>query len=84
MKENIADGILNRINTRVDSISKRLTTQYKGVKPFAQEPVPTKELLAQYMSLAPQDMQNLVTKYGRDAANEFVFQMENLRRRASK
>ena len=32
--ENVADNILTRMNKRVEAVSRRLSSQYKGVKPF--------------------------------------------------
>lgn len=84
MKENIADNILARMNKTVGNVAKRLATQYQGVKPFDKEPMKSEDQLFWYEQLGMQDMAYLVQKYGREALNEYVFNMEQIKSRRSK
>jgi len=82
--ENVADNILAKMNKRVDAVAKRLSNQYKGVKPFDAREIKPEDQLFWYEQLAPADMDFLIEKYGRDAINELIFSMEQLKARRSK
>ena len=81
MRDNIADSILNRINTRIGSVSNRLSVQYKGVKPFDAQEVKPEDQLFWYEQLGVQDMDYVIEKYGRDRINQFVFESEQIKAR---
>jgi len=76
MKENQYDEVLSRTLERVDKIAERLSKSFKNVKPFAQEPIPMKELMQSYQALTPDDMNLLIVKYGQDKVGEFIRDME--------
>ena len=61
----------------------RLAGQYKGVKPFDSQEVKPEDQLYWYEQLGTQDMDFLIGKYGRDAINEYVFNMETIQQRRS-
>ena len=82
--ENVADNILTRMNKRVEAVSRRLSSQYKGVKPFDAQEVKPEDQLFWYEQLGTQDMDYLIEKYGRDAINQFVFESEQIKARRSK
>lgn len=84
MKENVADNILARVNKTVGNVANRLSVQYKGVKPFDKQPVKPEDQLFWYEQLGIQDMDYLIEKHGRDAINEYVFNMETIKQRRSK
>jgi len=84
LSENVADSILGRMNKRVDAVSKRLSDQYKGVKPFDAQEVKPEDQLFWYEQLGTQDMDYLIEKYGRDAINKFVYDSEMIKQRRSK
>ena len=82
--DNVADSILGRMNKRVDAVAKRLSSQYKGVKPFDAQEVKPEDQLFWYEQLGTQDMDYLIEKYGRDRINQFVFESEQIKARRSK
>jgi len=81
MRENVADNILARINKRVEAIAGRLSSQYKGVKPFDSQEVKPEDQLYWYDQLTPDDMDYLIGKHGNTALNEYIFSMEQLKGR---
>lgn len=84
MTENIADNILGRMNKRVDAVAKRLSSQYKGVKPLDAQKVKPEDQLYWYEQLGIQDMDYLIEKYGRDAMNTYIWDMETIKQRRSR
>ena len=84
MKENVADSILARVNKTVGNVANRLSKQYAGVKPFNKQPVETRDQLFWYEQLGVEDMDYLITKHGKDAINEMIFNMETYKQRRSK
>ena len=84
MTENIADKILARMNKRVEAVAKRLSDQYKGVKPFDSQEVKPEDQLYWYERLGTQDMDFLIEKYGRDAMSQYVFESEQIKARRKK
>ena len=83
MKENIADSVLAKINKRVESVAKRLSGQYGGVKPFDSQPVKPEDQIYYVDHLGLEDMNYLIAKYGRDKVNEFLYETEMRRRRTN-
>lgn len=82
--DNVADNILGRMNKRVEAVAQRLSDQYKGVKPFDAQEIKPEDQLYYYDQLGTADMDYLIEKYGRDAINEYVFNMETIKQRRSK
>ncbi len=81
MKENIFDGVVEKTLSRIESVSGRISDNFKGMKPFNKEPIKNRDLLNAYNSLTPQEMQTLVQTYGTDMVNDFIREMENLKMR---
>jgi hypothetical protein len=59
MKEGRYDRVLARMLTRVERVSDRVTSEFKGTRPFDKKPVSTVDQIAQYMSLTPDVVDNL-------------------------
>ncbi len=76
MKDNFFDNVLSKTLSRVDGATDRLSKQFKNVKPFDKEVIPTKELYSSYQMLTPEDMQGLVQQYGPEAMDDFIREME--------
>jgi len=81
MRDNVADSILSKINKRVEAVSRRLSKQYEGVKPFDSKQVSVKKQLDIYSQLTPEDMYFFMGKYGEDVVNNYIQNMEELKAR---
>ena len=81
MKENFGDVVLSKILQNIEGASDKLAEQYKNVKPFDSKQIPKEDLLRTYDNLGIQDMQQLIQKHGEDAVNEYIYDMEMLRRK---
>lgn len=76
MKDNIYDNVLDKTMKRIERASDRIAKNFKNVKPFQKEPLKNKELLLSYEMLTPDDMNQLISRHGRNAVNEFIGEME--------
>ena len=81
MKDNIYEMAVEKVTNRMNQVSNRLATNFKGVKPFGKEEIPKTDLLTSYQNLGTQDMDYLVMKHGREVVNSFIQDMEVLKRR---
>lgn len=73
---NVYDDALERVLARVDKVSEKLSTKFKNVKPFAQEPIPKGELLRAYEGLTYDDMNSLVLRHGQEVIEDFIREQE--------
>jgi len=60
-----------------------LRERFKKTKPFRMEPVPTDEMLYEYnqMSKNPQRLIRLLETYDREDVNQYIMEMEQLKRK---
>ena len=72
------------MNKRVEAVAKRLSDQYKGVKPFDSQEVKPEDQLYWYERLGTEDMSYLISKYGEDVINEFISESEQIKARRPK
>lgn len=81
MKENRGDIILRGIIARRDMAVAKITEEFKGVRPFASQPLTEKMKLQIYDNLSIEDREDLRNKFGEAAYMEYVSSMEALRRK---
>ena len=58
-----------------------LKTRFKKTKPFRMEQVPTDEMMYEYNTMTPEKFNTLLNTYGEEVMNEFVYNMEMLKRK---
>ena len=75
------DQAVNKVLSRIDSVSSRVAENFKNVKPFDKKEIPKSDLLQAYSQLGTQDMEYLVARHGRESINKFIQDMEVLKRR---
>ncbi len=76
MKENPGDRVQAIIMARIESVTDKFAKRYHGVKPFGQEPIPSKEMFGYYQALTPDDVQYLISRHGEKAINDFLGEMQ--------
>lgn len=81
METNIYDLIVDKLHERKTVVKDMLTKRYKKTTPFRMEPVDNDQLLYVYENMASQDVQYGIAQYGRDAMNDFIFEMEKSKQR---
>lgn len=81
MKENYGDKVLDGVVKRVEQVTNRLTSDFKGMKPFDKEQIPNEDLMYAYDHLGMEDMDYLIQQHGRDAVNQIISEMETKRRK---
>ena len=81
MKDNIYDTVLERTVNRIDMVSDRISKNFKNVKPFNKQPVDPVEQVYQYNQLTPQMWSSLRQSMGDQIVNEYIYKMEDLKRR---
>ena len=80
-EESIYDAALKGIGDIIEEVSDSIAIEFKGKKPFDKEPVSNEEMLYHYNQLTPEQMDNLIQTKGRDAVNEMIYKMEQLKQR---
>ena len=73
------DRVADEVGIRIDRVREKLRGQAKKEKPFRMEPVDNDTLLYVYGNMAPEDVNYAVSTYGKDAVNQWMFDMEQLR-----
>ena len=81
MKENLGDKIVDKMKERLALTRTRLASIYKTTKPFRMESISKEEALYEYEHMGMEDMMNRITRDGEDATNQYIYEMEQLKRR---
>ena len=58
-----------------------LKARFKKTKPFRMEQVPTDEMMYEYNTMTPEKFNTLLNTYGEEVMNEFVYNMEMLKKK---
>ena len=58
-----------------------LRARFKGTKPFRMEEIPADEMLYEYNTMTPEKLNAMVETYGRDDVNQYIMEMEQLKRK---
>ena len=81
VKDSRQDIIVDRLLDRFRKVKEELARQSKGVKPYRREATNNDELFYIYDNASLGDMQYLIDTYGREAVNQRLFEVNQLRRR---
>ena len=81
MKDSRQDIIVDRLLDRFRKVKEELARQSKGVKPYRREATSNDELFYIYDNASLGDMQYLIDTYGREAVNQRLFEVNQLRRK---
>ena len=81
VKDSRQDIIVDRLLDRFGKVKEEIVRQSKGVKPFRREAGSNDELIYIYDNASLEDMQYVIDTYGREAVNQRLFEVNQLRRR---
>ena len=81
MKRSIPDTATDKIIKMREMVKGKLSEEYKGTRPYRQDPIPPREQLYQYSQITPEVFMSLRQSLGDDNVNEFVMKMEKLKER---
>ena len=84
MKDSKQDIIVDRLLERFGKVKQELARQYKGVKPFRREAMSNDEVFYIYDNASLEDMQYVIDTYGREAVNQRLFEINQLKARRRK
>ena len=76
MEENIGDKIVDGLHKIRYDVQSTMRKQFKGVKPFRQDPVDMQELVDIYNRMSPENMMSAIQKYGEEAVEQRIFELE--------
>jgi len=79
--DNRYDRILKLVSNRVDRVSGKIAKDFKGTTPFDKVKISDSEMLNEYLSIQPEQMQGYAQQYGEEAVEKYVNEMEALKRR---
>uniref|UniRef100_A0A6M3KT41 Uncharacterized protein n=1 Tax=viral metagenome TaxID=1070528 RepID=A0A6M3KT41_9ZZZZ len=76
--ENIGDKIVDGLHKIRYEVQSTMRKQFKGVKPFRQDPVDMNEIMDIYerMSGHPESMMAAIQKYGEEAVEQRIYELE--------
>ena len=84
MKDSRQDIIVDMLLDRFRKVKEELARQSKGVKPYRREATNNDELFYIYDNASLEDMQYLIDTYGREAVNQRLFEVNQLKARRKK
>ena len=58
-----------------------LRARFKKTKPFRMEEVPADEMLYEYNTMTPEKLNTMLQSYDRDDVNQYIMEMERLKRK---
>ena len=72
MKENRYDGIMDKALGKVESVTDKISLEFKGANPFDKEKVSTKKMAEHYQGLSNIEKQALIQRHGQVALDYFM------------
>ena len=84
MKDSRQDIIVDKLLNRFGKVKEEIVHQSKGVKPYRREAGSNDELFYIYDNASLEDMQYVIDTYGRDAVNQRLFEVNQLKARRRK
>ena len=81
LRRGIPDLATDKIIAMRGMVQNKLSAEYKGTRPYRQEPVSPREQLYNYAQMTPEMIMSLRQSMGEDVVNEFLGKMEHLRER---
>lgn len=80
-KKGIPDLATDKIIQMRGMVQTKLSAEYKGTRPYRQEPVSPREQLYNYAQMTPEMIMSLRQSMGEDVVTEFVSKMEKIKER---
>ena len=80
-KKSVPDIATDKILQMREMVKRKLTAEYKGTRPYRQDPISPREQLYQYSQITPEILMSLRQSLGDDTINEFLGKMEKLKER---
>ncbi len=81
MKRSIPDVATDKVLQMREMVKGKLSAEYKGTRPYRQDPVSPREQLYQYSQITPEIIMSLRQSMGDDVVNEFLGKMQVLQKR---
>ena len=77
-KKSVPDIATDKILQMREMVKGKLSAEYKGTRPYRQDPIPPREQLYQYAQMTPEIIMSLRQAMGDDVVNEFLGKMQTL------
>ena len=74
--ENMGDKIVDGLHKIRYDVQSTMRKQFKGVKPFRQDPVDMDEIVNIYSRMSPENMMSAIQKYGEEAVEQRIYELE--------
>ena len=58
-----------------------LRARFKKTRPFRMKEIPGDEMLYEYNTMTPEKLNAMIESYGRDDVNQYIMEMERLKRK---
>ena len=81
METSIFEDAVEILLERQQLTKLELRARFKKTRPFRMEQVPTDEMMYEYNTMTPEKFNTLLNTYGEEVMNEFVYNMEMLKRK---
>ena len=81
LKESLYDLVVDELVDRQRLVKAELAERFKKTRPFRMEEVPTDEMLYEYNTMTPEKLDTMIQTYGRDEVNQYIMEMEQLKRK---
>jgi len=81
VEKGLQDLIVDELHEIRTLVRAELVKEYRGKKPFRMEPVDNDTLLYIHDNMTPEDMNYAVSTYGEESVNDWLFEMDKLKRR---
>jgi len=81
METSIFEDAVEILLERQQLTKLELRARFKKTRPFRMEQVPTDEMMYEYNTMTPEKFNTLLNTYGEGVMNEFVYNMEMLKKK---
>ena len=81
LKRGIPDLATDKIIQMREMVKGKLSAEYKGTRPYRQDPISPREQLYQYSQITPEILMSLRQSLGDDVIDEFLGKMAKLKER---
>jgi len=81
LEDSLYDLIVDELVARQRLVKAELAERFKKTKPFRMEEIPVDEMLYEYNTMTPEKLNAMVETYGRDDVNQYIMEMEQLKRK---
>ena len=74
--ENMGDKVVDGLHKIRYDVQSTMRKQFRGVKPFRQDPVDMDEIVNIYSRMSPENMMSAIQKYGEEAVEQRIYELE--------